>query len=53
MGDVEVVEQLTSIVKQQADIIAELHSVVMQLGAYTELEEKIQELKKGGDSACN
>ena len=42
MNDVEVVERLTAVIKEQAEIIGELYSVVQQLGAVTSLEPRIE-----------
>ena len=47
MNDVEVVERLTAVIKEQAELINELFSVVQQLGAFTSLEERVKEIQEG------
>jgi len=41
MSTVNTVEELTDIIKRQAEIIKELYSIVKQLGATTSIDDEV------------
>ena len=46
MNEIEITERLTGIIKEQAEIICELYSVVQQLGAVTSIAERVEAIIK-------